>query len=125
MLDETPPESPPYRHLGLVLKSGIRGRDLGRQILAFSRKTDYAEKSPVPVIHCQRNREDARASLPATIEVRVNIVPASDMVRANPTEIQQIIMNLCTNAAHAMAEKGGQLSIELADCDVEPGPPFE
>ena len=125
VLDETPSESPAYRHLGLVLKSGMRGRDLVRQILAFSRKSDY-ERNPLSMSSIvDETVKLLRASLPTTIELMANLAATSDTVYANPTEIQQIVMNLCTNAAYAMREGGGQLSITLTDIDVKPGSPLE
>jgi CheY-like chemotaxis protein len=66
-----------------------------------------------------------RASLPATVEIVLKATSAPDVVCANPTEIQQIVMNLCTNAAHAMSERGGKLKISLAASDVLPGLVFE
>ena len=124
VLDDTPPESRSYRRLELVLKSGIRGRDLVRQILAFSRKTDY-ERNPLSVSSVvNETAKLLRASLPATIQIMVDTHSTSDMILANPTEIQQIVMNLCTNAAHAMRGKGGQLSIALTDTQIEPGSPL-
>ncbi|HEY3276431.1 MAG TPA: PAS domain S-box protein [Syntrophorhabdaceae bacterium] len=119
-LDDLPPEVPSRRHLGLVLKSGLRGRDLVRQILAFSRKTGY-ERSPVSVSSIVNETiKLLRASLPAAVQITVDNASTSDIVFANPTEIQQIVMNLCTNAAHAMRERGGRLRITLADFEVEP-----
>jgi len=56
-----------------------------------------------------------RASLPATIEIRTDIVADPRSISADPTQIHQILMNLCTNAAHAMREKGGVLEVGLAN----------
>ncbi|HEY3277446.1 MAG TPA: PAS domain S-box protein [Syntrophorhabdaceae bacterium] len=124
-LDDTPPDSPTRRHLELVLKSGVRGRDLVRQILAFSRKTKY-ERSPLSVSSIvEETAKLLKASLPSTIQLIMRPEARSDVVLANATEIQQILMNLSTNAAHAMREKGGELSITLADTDVIPGSPLE
>ncbi len=63
-----------------------------------------------------------RATLPTTIEIVVDTNTASDVVHATPTEIQQIIMNLSTNAAHAMWDTGGTLCITLGDAEIGPGP---
>lgn len=59
-----------------------------------------------------------RASPPATIEIRQHVVSEAT-VMADPTQIHQIIMNLCTNAAHAMEEAGGTLEVLLVDADLE------
>ena len=60
------------------------------------------------------------ASIPSTINIRVNADSGSGLVLADPTQMQQILMNLCTNAAHAMLEKGGTLDVELSDVTVSP-----
>ncbi|HEY3276135.1 MAG TPA: PAS domain S-box protein [Syntrophorhabdaceae bacterium] len=121
VLDDVPPDTPIHRHLELVLKSGIRGRDLVRQILAFSRKTDH-EREPVPLSPVvAETLKLLRASLPTTIQIKVNMDAGSDRVFANPSELQQIIMNLVTNAAHSMREKGGNLEVTLANKEIGPG----
>jgi PAS domain S-box-containing protein len=107
------------KNLRHILNSSFRARDLIKQMLAFSRKTEY-EVKPIPLIPLIRETAKLlRASIPTTIEIDVNITAASDTVRANETGIQQIIMNLGTNAAYAMRENGGKLSITLADVSVE------
>jgi PAS domain S-box-containing protein len=108
------------RSLRNILKSAIRARDLVKQILAFSRKTgqtrDVLSFSPI----VKETIQLLRASLPRTIEISLTITPGDDKVLASPVEIQQILMNLCTNAAFAMQEKGGILEIVLKDIDIWP-----
>jgi PAS domain S-box-containing protein len=96
-----------------VLDAGNRARDLVKQILAFSRQSEE-ERNPFkvgPVV------VDAlkllRATLPVTIEIKQNIEAESDMVMADATQIHQVLMNLCTNASHAMQKKGGLLAVGL------------
>ena len=116
-LEDTPPETRTHRHLELILKSGIRGRDLVKQILAFSRKTEY-ERSPLslsPLV--AETIKLLKASLPATIRIKTNMRVKTDTVLANPTEIQQVVMNLCTNAAQSMRERGGEMSIAVTDAN--------
>ena len=123
-LEVIPDGTRAHNHLALVLKSGLRGRDLVRQILTFSRKTDY-ERSPLSMSSVVGETiKLLRAALPAAIRIEMDTSCASDTILANPTEIQQIVMNLCTNAAHAMWEKGGQLTISLSDMDIPPGSPL-
>jgi len=84
-------------------------------------KTEY-EKKPVPLAPLVKETARLlRASIPTTIEMEVSTMTTSDSVLANPTGIQQIIMNLATNAAYAMRETGGKISITLADAEVPPG----
>jgi CheY-like chemotaxis protein len=64
-----------------------------------------------------------RATTPATISIRVNSTSESDFILGDPTQIQQVLMNLCTNAVHAMQESGGVLDVDLADFSVSPSGP--
>ena len=117
--DDLPEESPTRELLDVVLKSGFRGRNLVRQILTFSCQGEQ-ERQPVQVeliVHeCLRL---LRASLPASIEIHCRIADRLGMVPADPTQIHQIVMNLCTNAGHAMRDKGGKLEISLVDADLD------
>jgi PAS domain S-box-containing protein len=95
-----------------VLSAGNRAKDLVKQILAFSRQTDQ-EMKPLavkPII--KEALKLLRASIPATIEIRQNI-SSEAVVQADPTQIHQVLMNLCTNAEHAMRDSGGILEVNL------------
>jgi PAS domain S-box-containing protein len=108
------------KNLKTVLKSAMRARDLVKQILAFSRKTNYA-RAPLALIPLVRETVQLlRASIPTTIEIRFSNTASSDSTLASPVEVQQILMNLATNASLAMQDKGGTLEISLADIDFEP-----
>ena len=95
------------KYFDRVLQSCARAKDLINQILSFTRKQEQ-EKHPVDV---KSVIEEAltllRATLPSTIEIRQELPPEQSMVFADPTQIHQILINLCANAAHAMREKGG------------------
>ncbi|OQY59599.1 MAG: hypothetical protein B6245_05840 [Desulfobacteraceae bacterium 4572_88] len=111
------PETIPGREkLVSIQKASHRAKDLVRQILAFSRK---AEQKPV---HIQLIVREAlkllTASLPSLIEIREQITSEPCMVMADPTQIHQVMMNLCTNAHHAMREKGGVIEVSLSLTDV-------
>ncbi|HVN95719.1 MAG TPA: PAS domain S-box protein [Syntrophorhabdaceae bacterium] len=112
-LDDIPPDNPAQRHLELVLKSGFRARDLIRQMLSFSRRDSYEIKAiPLPPI-IKETVKLLRATIPSTIQIDLDTGAKSHTVLANATGIQQIIMNLATNAAYAMRETGGRLGITL------------
>ena len=103
-----------------VLKAGYRARDLVKQILVFSRmRTGETFQS----VHVGRIVQEAmrflRASLPATVEIRQNIEVETGMTLADPTQIHELVINLCTNSAHAMEEKGGVLEVALADVNLD------
>ena len=98
-----------------VLRAAERAKYLIRQILAFSR-SNTQEDRPIhigPIV--KETLKLLRASLPSTIEIREEIQPKCGIVQADATQIHQVIMNLCTNAAHAMRANGGQLKVSLGN----------
>jgi PAS domain S-box-containing protein len=98
-----------------VLNAGLRAKDLIKQILTFSRQSDQ-ELKPIQIQFLLKEAvKMLRASLPATIRIRQNIRAGTATILADPTQIHQVVMNLATNAAHAMYEKGGILGIDLAE----------
>jgi PAS domain S-box-containing protein len=110
------------RNLHAVLKSAMRARDLVKQILAFSRKTNY-ERTPLSLTPLMKETVQLlRASIPATVEIRFTNTASSDMVLASPVEVQQVLMNLATNASLAIRDKG-TLEVSLSDVDFEPDSP--
>ena len=116
---DIPDGSKPGQYLNEVLNAGNRAKDLVKQILAFGRQ-GAQEKKPVLVsLIIKEVLTFLRASLPATIEIRQNIEKDTGIVEADPTRIHQVLMNLCTNAHHAMREKGGILEINLTNVDMD------
>ncbi len=96
-----------------VMKAGNRAKDLVQQILTFSRVTEQ-ERKPMRLHHIIKEAiKLLRSTLPTTIEVRQNIDMKCEAVLADPTQIHQAVMNLCTNAYHAMREHGGVLEVKL------------
>ena len=113
--DRTPGDSRVQRQLSRILEAGIRGRDLVRHMLQFSRQTEQ-EKKVLPLSSVVKETiKLLRASIPSTISMRTQVKSESGCVFADPVQMQQVIMNLCTNAAHAMGERGGTLDVELSD----------
>jgi PAS domain S-box-containing protein len=112
--------TPQHRNLREVLKAGYRARDLVNQILMFSRQKDK-ELKPIQVNQIVIEAlQLLRASLPTTIRIEPNL-SSNSAVMADPTQLHQVIMNLCTNAAHAMRERGGLLKIDLQDTLLDDG----
>jgi PAS domain S-box-containing protein len=102
-----------YQNLKQVYAAAIRARELIRQILTFSRTS---EEKTIPqdlglIVH--EALKLLRSSLPTSIEIVEDIDTECRKVLADTTQIHQIVMNLCTNAFHAMEKNGGTLSIEL------------
>jgi signal transduction histidine kinase/DNA-binding response OmpR family regulator len=96
-----------------VLNSGARAKDLVQRILSFSRE-QAIERRPIQARQIvDEVLKFIRAALPTTIEIRKEICTQNDIVLADPTQLHQILMNLCANAQHAMREKGGSLTVAL------------
>jgi len=107
------------KNLAQVLQAGDRARNLVKQILAFSRKSEHDLKPIQTHLIIKEALKLLRASIPSTIDIRYNITDQDDIVIADATQIHQIIMNLCTNAAHAMQQAGGLLEITLKPVDID------
>jgi len=105
-------------NLQQVLKAGGRAKELVRQILTFSSQRE-SEMVPVKIsLIVNETLKLLRASLPTTIKIRHNI--QSDLaVLTDPTNIHQVLMNLCTNASFAMQDHGGVLEVSLSDVDLD------
>lgn len=105
--------------LGKILEGGNRARKLVQQILSFSRQTKTA-RAPVKI---QTTVQEAltllRASIPTTIEIRTNIDEECGAVLADTTQIHQVVMNLGTNAYHAMRKTGGVLGVSLKHVEIK------
>jgi len=134
--DDTVQDSPVQEYLVEILKSTTRARDLVKQILTFSRKS-HEERKPVLLNSIVKEAAKLlRSTIPTTIEIKQNIDDTTGMVNADSTQMHQIVMNLCTNAAHAMPGTEGVLEIELSSVvitqesmsnyhDISPGPFLE
>ena len=109
------------RYLQETLKGAERAKNLVKQILTFSRQ-DGHEKKPLDIMLLLKEAvKFLRASIPATIEIRQRLTDESCNILADPTQMHQIIMNLCTNAGHAMKQTGGVLTMELSTLELSPG----
>jgi PAS domain S-box-containing protein len=103
-----------------LLKASHRAKDLVRQILTFSRQQNQERRviQLQPVLH--ESLRLLRAALPASVELRPNIDDAAPPVFADAGLVQQIVMNLATNAAQAIGQRSGHVDISLARCVVDP-----
>ncbi|HEX5133674.1 MAG TPA: ATP-binding protein [Candidatus Krumholzibacteria bacterium] len=112
-MDQLEEGHPAREDLRQVLNAAGRARELVQQILIFARGGDQ-QKRPVQMhLVVQEALKLIRATLPTTIEISQRVVNRDDVVMADAGQMHQVIMNLCTNAAHAMRENGGVLRIEL------------
>ena len=99
--------------LAQVLKAAHRARDLVQRILTFSRKTEHDRQPIDPKPLVQETLTLLRASIPSTIEIRHSFDVQGVQILTNATQFHQVMMNLCTNAAHAMEATGGVLAVNL------------
>ncbi len=117
--EDLPEGSPLKRHMKKVLQASFRGRDLVKQILAFSRKIEHI-REPVSLWEIvEETSKLLRASIPATINIVTEMKAVNDRVKASAVELQQILMNLATNAARAIGDKGGVMTISVTDRGLE------
>jgi len=118
-MDDVPEWNPARHNLEEIRIASMRAKDVVRQILAFSRQSPQ-EMKPVRIGRIiKESLELLRSSIPTTIEIHQNISGESDTVRADPTQINQVLINLCTNAAHAMGETGGVLEVSLKNIELD------
>lgn len=104
-------------YLFQILKGAQRATGLIQQILTFSRQTEY-EKLPLRLhLVVKETLNLLRSSIPTTIEIKSNIV-SSAKVLADSTQMHQVVMNLCTNAYHAMGDTGGTLTVQLQEVEI-------
>ncbi|MBP8130933.1 MAG: response regulator [Candidatus Hydrogenedentes bacterium] len=112
-LVKSDPDFPYRRYLEEVFKAGNRAKELVRQILVFSRQSDE-DRAPVNMYEVV---DEAIAlfgpTLPKTIELHVSLDRECGLVLADPVQIHQVVVNLLTNAEHAMREKGGVLTVSV------------
>ncbi len=114
-IDCIPSEFIATQHLAKVLKASERAATLVKQILAFSRQSNIERIPLKPVQIVNEAVKLLRPSLPSTITIHLKIDTDTNSILADPTQFHQILMNLCTNAFHAMEQTGGTLEITLKD----------
>ena len=106
-------------YLDRIFSAASRAKELVDQILTFSHKGKYdptnIDISPL----IKESMKFLRATLPTTISINLDIEADLRNIYCDATQIQQVIMNLCTNASHAMEEKGGTLEVALSNCRID------
>lgn len=124
LLLDMPPTAAPRKRVERIFEAGQRARELIRQILLFSRRSQRdAQLQPLllgPVV--KEALKLLTSSLPATIRIRHQIRPHV-RIKADPVKIHQVVMNLFTNAYHAMQENGGQLEVVVDEVTFDPTAP--
>ncbi len=123
-LEDLPEESPLRESLDEVYAGALRARSLVKQILTFSRQ----DNGEIGLINIRPVVEEAlkliRSIIPASIEIRHAFEGDCGRIQADPTKIHQVVMNLATNAYHAMENTGGLITVSLAEVRLEEGAPL-
>jgi PAS domain S-box-containing protein len=117
-MEDVPEWNPAKLNLKQIRDASLRAKDVVSQLLSFARKTKLEKTSTdiVPII--KKFLQLLRSSIPTSIEIRQNIHQNVDTIRANPTQINQILINLCNNAHYAMPD-GGILEISIKNIELD------
>jgi PAS domain S-box-containing protein len=119
LLDDMPAGSPEHKSIEQIHRSANRGSEMIKQILSFSRQSN-PQKLPIriqPIL--QEVLQLVRASIPMNININNDIKADCGMVLADPTQVHQIVMNLITNAYHAVEGSAGTIKLELTEVDFQ------
>ncbi len=112
-LAEVAPGSQMAQNLREILQAATRAKQLVKQILTFS-KQDSSIRKPIDLVPVIKEAVSLlRASIPATVEIKQILQKGVGRILADPTQIHQVIVNLGSNAFHAMRETGGVMTISL------------
>ncbi|MFO7752738.1 MAG: PAS domain S-box protein [Desulfobacteraceae bacterium] len=120
IIDDFDPGSPEHESLKAIMDAGERGRNLVQQILAIGRQS---EQKPIPVLIQTVLKEVMkliRSTIPANIHITKDIQKDCGTVKADPTQLHQIAMNLITNASHALEDDVGEIAVSLKEVVLEP-----
>ena len=119
LLDIREGKSPAPHCLELVQEAAKRGQELVKQIITFSRQKEQLRRPEeiTPII--KEGLKFLRATIPKNIEIREHIDAPSALLLADATQIHQVLINLCSNAAHAMRRKGGILEVSLSQVEAD------
>ncbi len=121
--DSLPEDSPARAALTEARNASLRARELVEQILTFGRQSAGVDYGPLDLgVVLEEARRFLRATLPAKVAIELEFAPEASHVLGDATQLHQVLLNLGSNAAHAMRQKGGALKISVApvDCDAAP-----
>ncbi|HBD08958.1 MAG TPA: hypothetical protein DCZ69_11920 [Syntrophobacteraceae bacterium] len=118
-LRKAPQETQVLGHLNEILRAGDRAKGLVNQILTFSRQTEQMRKPVEICLIIEEVVRFLRASIPSTVEIRTFLNAPDGIVMADPVQIHQVLINLCTNAYQAMEGQGGILEIKAEPVEVD------
>jgi signal transduction histidine kinase/CheY-like chemotaxis protein len=118
MHDLLPAHSPALENLGQIRIAGERARELVHQILTHSRATtrEFVRQPVRPLV--EESLRLLRSTLPASVVLHESLTDEPLAATVDPSEVQQVVMNLCTNAWHALPPEGGRIDVELRKVEV-------
>jgi PAS domain S-box-containing protein len=116
LLEDIDNTLPIYRFVQEIHTAGMRARQLTGQILSFSRQAETVSREPIRIQPILKEvLKMIRSVLPVTIDISQHIPEECSVIMADPVHIHQVLMNLVTNAFHAMEEQGGRLQVQLTE----------
>jgi signal transduction histidine kinase/CheY-like chemotaxis protein len=118
LLEDLPEESLEYKNVEVILEAGKRGRDLVQQILSFSRRSEK-KKNPVRLQQILKEAlKLSRSTIPSSIQINQDIQEDCGWVMADSVQLHQIVINLITNAYHAVDQSEGKINVQLKELSV-------
>ncbi len=118
--DDLPAGSPARSGIEEVLQAGCRATELVRRLLTFARRGKQENRPTALAPLLEETVRLLRSTIPATVHLATHLSPCAD-VDGDRTMLQQVLVNLCTNACHSMREHGGKLEISLGEAELSPG----
>ncbi|MCP3952538.1 MAG: response regulator, partial [Desulfobacterales bacterium] len=117
-LEDIPEWNPTHANIKTIKTAGLKAAGIVKQLLNFSRKTDQKLRPIGAVTIIKDALKFLRATIPATVKMRTHLPDKDITVMADPVQINQLLMNLCTNASQAMEETGGTLEITVENASL-------
>ena len=112
-IEDVPEWSPAHSNLEEIKTASLRAKNIVRQLLSFSRKVEQ-KMHPIEIARVIKDAlKFLRSTIPTTIDVKQDIKVTDETIFADPTQINQIMMNICINASHAMEETGGTFKVSV------------
>lgn len=118
-IDDVPEWNPASQNLDEIKKACLRAKDVVQQLLSFSRKSEVEQKPLNIAAVITESIKLLRASIPTTIDICKNIPDDLYDILGDPTQIHQIMINLCTNAVHAMENDAGTLEVAMENITID------
>ena len=117
-LEDIPKSNPVHRNLEQIKSASLRAAGIVEQLLNFSRKTDQEHKPTDIITVIKEALKFLRATIPTTIEIRKTLATDEKLIMADPIQISQVLMNICTNASQEMETTGGVIDLTVENVEL-------